>query len=272
MTDAINNYAAGSVMKLDGVGGMGSTGNIQLLFAQLQMELAQTNKESALEKIDQIRESQAESAAITEAINALRNLKSELDATGKDDIDISRFGTFPADMSDEERQAQITKLQECIDEGNSQRALSIKGKSDDAQGNANKAVTGYKDCTAMSVEAEKFLKDNGVFIDNDGNDRWHNPDEWDDNLNAMAGRMAYLQAGDLCEKYGIELPSSGKLTPERIDTVIASLQAVQEETGSDIQQEMVFVQDFMGQYKSYTQGASSAISSASETLKTVARG
>ena len=78
MTEAVNNYAASGVQKLDGVGGAGSTGNIQLIFAQLQMELAKTNKESALDKIEQIREAQAESAAITAAINALRNLKSEM--------------------------------------------------------------------------------------------------------------------------------------------------------------------------------------------------
>ena len=45
------------------------------------------------------------------------------------------------------------------------------------------------------------------------------------------------------------------------DVAIQSLQAYQETIGTDIQTKMVYVQDFMGQYNSYTQGANSAIQS-----------
>ena len=45
------------------------------------------------------------------------------------------------------------------------------------------------------------------------------------------------------------------------DVAIQSLQAYQETIGTDIQTKMVYVQDFMGQYSSYTQGANSAIQS-----------
>ena len=124
----------------------------------------------------------------------------------------------------------------------------------------------------MTIEMENYFKANGLNYDDSGVSRRQNAGEWSEALVSLTGRLAYLQVGDLCAEYGIELPTSGDLTTERIDTIIASLQAVQEETGSDIQQEMVFVQDFMGQYNSYTQGASSAISSAAETLKAVARG
>ena len=41
------------------------------------------------------------------------------------------------------------------------------------------------------------------------------------------------------------------------DVAIQSLQAYQETIGTDIQTKMVYVQDFMGQYNSYTQGANS---------------
>ena len=51
-----------------------------------------------------------------------------------------------------------------------------------------------------------------------------------------------------------------------------SLQAYQETIGTDIQTKMVYVQDFMGQYNSYTQGANSAIQSGMQTLTSVARG
>ena len=56
------------------------------------------------------------------------------------------------------------------------------------------------------------------------------------------------------------------------DVAIQSLQAHQENIGTDIQTKMVYVQDFMGQYNSYTQGANSAIQSGMQTLTAVARG
>ena len=56
------------------------------------------------------------------------------------------------------------------------------------------------------------------------------------------------------------------------DVAIQSLQAYQETIGTDIQTKMVYVQDFMGQYNSYTQGANSAIQSGMQTLTAVARG
>ena len=56
------------------------------------------------------------------------------------------------------------------------------------------------------------------------------------------------------------------------DVAIQSLQAYQETIGTDIQTKLVYVQDFMGQYNSYTQGANSAIQSGMQTLTAVARG
>ncbi|WP_303236804.1 USH1C-binding protein 1 [uncultured Bilophila sp.] len=56
------------------------------------------------------------------------------------------------------------------------------------------------------------------------------------------------------------------------DVAIQSLQSYQETIGTDIQTLMVYVQDFMGQYNSYTQGANSAIQSGMQTLTAVARG
>ena len=271
MTEAVNNYAASGVQKLDGVGGAGSTGNIQLIFAQLQMELAKTNKESALDKIEQIREAQAESAAITAAINALRNLKSEM---GDDDeISISDFGTINPNLTPEQREAQINEIKDFIAEA---KDLQYKAKLGEDENNPqaalNEAASNENESTMMTIEMENYFKAHGLNYDDSGVSRRQNAGEWSEALVSLTGRLAYLQVGDLCAEYGIELPTSGDLTTERIDTIIASLQAVQEETGSDIQQEMVFVQDFMGQYNSYTQGASSAISSAAETLKAVARG
>jgi hypothetical protein len=41
--------------------------------------------------------------------------------------------------------------------------------------------------------------------------------------------------------------------------------------GTDTQQKMVFVQDYMGQYNSYLQGANSVIQQSNQTLGELAR-
>ena len=65
---------------------------------------------------------------------------------------------------------------------------------------------------------------------------------------------------------------SGNPTADDIKNWISNLESSQEELGTDIQQQMVFVQDYMGQYNSYTQGASSAISKSNEVLTALATG
>jgi hypothetical protein len=52
---------------------------------------------------------------------------------------------------------------------------------------------------------------------------------------------------------------------------IASLQAKLDSLGTDTQQKMVFVQDFMGQYNSSLQGANSVIQQRNQTLGELAR-
>ena len=75
---------------------------------------------------------------------------------------------------------------------------------------------------------------------------------------------------------GVEDPTretaDSKHNKDEWDVAIQSLQAYQETIGTDIQTLMVYVQDFMGQYNSYTQGANSAIQSGMQTLTSVARG
>ena len=65
---------------------------------------------------------------------------------------------------------------------------------------------------------------------------------------------------------------NGKCTKAAINAAIASLQSIQETKGSDIQQDMIFVQDFMSKVSSYSQGAISAISKSGDVLTAIARG
>jgi hypothetical protein len=60
-------------------------------------------------------------------------------------------------------------------------------------------------------------------------------------------------------------------TADQWEYNIKSLQAHQESVGSDTQQNMVFVQDFMGQYNSYLTGANSAFQQYNQSLLSIAR-
>ena len=91
-----------------------------------------------------------------------------------------------------------------------------------------------KNCTLMSKEMVDYMDAHGLAYDKTGGDYNHSSDEWDVAITALEGRL--------------------------------------EELGSNTQQEMVYIQDYMGQYNSYLQGANTQISNANQTLTSLARG
>ena len=95
----------------------------------------------------------------------------------------------------------------------------------------NEAKTGDK-TTQMPAEMQTFFKERGLSWEQTGNDTAHNKDEWDYN--------------------------------------IQSLTNYQESISNKTQTLMVYVQDFIGQYNSYTQGASNQVSQGIQTLTAVA--
>ena len=70
---------------------------------------------------------------------------------------------------------------------------------------------------------------------------------------------------DICQKWDLKCPD--KPIKDDIDVMITSLKTKSEELTAGIQQEMVFIQDFMGQYSSKTQGASTVLNQGLETRK-----
>ena len=56
------------------------------------------------------------------------------------------------------------------------------------------------------------------------------------------------------------------------DVAITSLESRLEELGTNTQQEMVYIQDYMGQYNSYLQGANTKIANSNQTITSLARG
>jgi hypothetical protein len=86
----------------------------------------------------------------------------------------------------------------------------------------------------MSKEMKDFFTERGLSWETTGSDDKHKADEWDYNLKSLTN--------------------------------------YQEQIGNKTQTLMIYLQDFIGQYNSYQEGAMSAISSANQTLRTVARG
>ena len=97
----------------------------------------------------------------------------------------------------------------------------------------NEAKTGDK-CTTMPDDMVAYFKEHNLSYDTAGNDNSHDSDQW---------------------TYNIE-----------------SLTNYQESISNKTQTLMVYLQDFISQYNSYLQGASSAISNASSVLTAIATG
>ena len=77
------------------------------------------------------------------------------------------------------------------------------------------------------------------------------------------------------KELGLSVPNTPKDTEKNKaewDTLIAQIQTKMDTVGADIQTKMVQLQDYMGQYNSYMQGANSAISTSNQTLSALARG
>ena len=175
--NGVNN--SGSVSALSGGEWISSTTSLQFMFAKLQMELSQAAKDSAMEKMDQIKASQEERKQVSQLLNECRQQQ----ANAK-----SGTGDCPWD----------------------------------------------KKASMMSEECQKYMDEHGLAYDKTGNDLANNEDEWKVAITSLEGRL--------------------------------------DEVGSDTQQMMVYVQDFMGQYNSYLQGANTQINNGNQTLQSLARG
>ncbi|MDD2966854.1 MAG: hypothetical protein PHN64_05105 [Desulfovibrionaceae bacterium] len=85
--------------------------------------------------------------------------------------------------------------------------------------------------TEMPADMVKYFNDNGLAIESTGDDNLHNKDEWDYNLKSLTN--------------------------------------FQEQIGTKTQTLMVYLQDFIGQYNSYLQGANTAIKDSNQTLQSI---
>jgi hypothetical protein len=173
--------ASVSTVDINSLGG----GSLQLMFAKLQLALAESSKTSAMNYIGDIQDTQKEQKIVADMLQTARQKQADAGSSDKD-----------------------------------QKAL-------------NKKESGHEGCTDMPEDMLAYMKDKQLAYDNTGNDRHMNKDEW--------------------------------------EVAVRSLQARLDALGSDTQQKMVFVQDYMGQYNSYLQGANSVIQQSNQTLAELAR-
>ena len=158
---------------------LGPTGSLQIIFAKLQLELAQSAKSQAMDRMDSIKATQDEQKQVAAMLNQARQLQSD-----------------------------------------------AKGGTGNAPGDSHASM--------MPVEMQEYMDKNELAYDRYGEDRRHNEKEW--------------------------------------EVAIKSLEDHLEMLGTDTQQQMVYVQDYMGQYNSYLQGANTQISESNRTLGTLAKG
>ena len=94
---------------------------------------------------------------------------------------------------------------------------------------------------------------------------WSDLSEAGDTAAVPADMLAFLQ------EHSLYVPTDpDKADYESWKAVVIALESLQESIGQSTQQQMVYVQDYIGQYNSYTQGAASAITEANEVLKGLA--
>ncbi len=246
MSDTVN-----SISNISASFDLGPTGSLQFQFAKLQLAMAEICKTGAMDYIKQIQDSQDEQKKISAMMQSVRQLQADLKA-GTDTT-----GELPADvvaymkenqlaMPTYTSKAEIEQTKEVL-----ARCEALRQNAVDGKGNC----PWDKKASMMTAEDEKFFKDHGIKFDTKGNDRAHNPKEWDYNIQQL---KAYQS-------------TQRPLTADDVDVVIQSLQSKMDQIGSNTQQLMVFVQDFMGQYNSYLQGSNSVIQQGNQTLAELAR-
>lgn len=171
--------------------------NVQLMFAMLQLELAESAKQSALDKMDEIQAVQDQQKELTKYLNEMRGLLSD-----------AKDNTFKRTLKRGDQE--------------------IKNTTD-----------------------------------------WVDLNDWE--LIGYLEGHGYISENDFY--YNKDSPSDNKyLTTDQLETIISQMESDLECLGSDTQQQMIYVQDFMGQYNAYLQGCNSQINANNQTLMALARG
>lgn len=243
-------------------------GDLELEFAKLQMDLAKTNKDSAMDKINEIKKSQNLQKKYVEAINDLRNAINGLKDDDKCDAD---------KIKDMQNIIDICKDMGIDPPINADKFNDLVNAANNLQAAIDQAGGGNIDVANIPGidDVRKACKDYNVDVQTK-----HYPDYKDistrDLLGVNGAGWRTVSTADVQEiKDNIMSTIKGQFseaTVAQIKTLISQMESTKDTIGSDIQQQMVLIQDEMGKSSAYTQGSISAISKHSDTLTSVARG
>ena len=188
--------------------------SVQMAFAMLQMSMGELMKENAMGYTEDIQEAQEQAKQISEAIEQLRTVKSQVTSDEFKDLNtMDKIDDKLSDLDDD-----IAKAQK---KGDTDKVAELQQQKDDLEAYKANLESAISAAQAMGVDTSGLEKD---------------------------------------------------INSDNIELVIENLESKSETATSSIQQQMVFVQDYIGQYNSYVQGASTAISDANSVLTNLARG
>gem|GEM_PF-3262242 len=292
----VNTFSpVGSIANVSG--GDPSNMSLQLRFAQLQMALAETAKQGALDNMDAIEQIQKEQQEVAGYLQEARQAQADAKSTGQPtpmspetQAYMDENGLAYDKTAEKQREADIASCQDQIDKNNTY----IANKQDQIDRNnaeiAKKQEQVDKNSQEIQAIMDKYpnkspvtgmpigmllpsdmIKLNQLQSDNANlKNEIHNLSST--NVNHQRNINDAQNKNDQLEKDIAKLETDPiSYTADQWDVAITSLKARQDSLGTNTQQMMVYIQDFMGQYNSYLQGANSSVQQSNQTLADLAR-
>ena len=235
---------------------LGPTGSLQFQFAKLQLALAELSKNNALDYIDQIQKSQDEQKKVAMMLQQARQAQANAKAQG--------------DKGKTEMPSELQKYMDdnglAYEKGKNKTQLETDlAQKQKLLDDNTWLVTDYEKELAWYASITEFPA--GQITDRVMLDK-----RIKSVIAQLAGHKSQISVLSAeIKQIKAELAKPLQLTKDEWEVAITSLKAQLDQLGTDTQQKMVFVQDFMGQYNSYLQGANSAIQQANQTLAELAR-
>ena len=160
-------------------GELGPTTSLQLMFAKLQLELAQTAKTQAMDKMDAIASAQDEQKLVSQLLNEARQAKADANSG----------------VGNDKEKTQTYELPKKDANGN---------EVHDAQGNVvyetvTETVPKGNNATFMSQEMVDYMDAHGLAYDKTGNNHSHSADEWDVASSRQTGRRHPPQGASMSQ-------------------------------------------------------------------------
>ncbi len=264
MINSINTNAISSTQALE-------VTSIQSAFALLQIELAKENKSNAQSLIESVKENQEHSKKYAESIAHLNSLDAEV-------LGNFKFPDSQAGLVDKmtECQKNIDTIQAQID--------AIKNAKSDAELTGNikfkcdaEAGKLYELDPTIADKLKNFANDAGGSANFEkyllGDDNVLSLSELESSLNEFKRYKDYC--GHLSQAISTGLPETflkSGFDKTTLSKMVSSMQALQEQYGTNNQTLMVQIQDKLGQYNANVQGANAAIQQANNVTSSLAKG